>query len=92
MLVINTPHNPTGAVYSLGVLHQLAKLAIDHDLYILSDEIYERIIYDDSQHISIASLPGMRDRAIVVNGMSKVYSMTGWRLGYVAAVNLSQTL
>jgi aspartate/methionine/tyrosine aminotransferase len=85
MIVINTPHNPTGAVYSEGVLRELADLAKEHDLFVLSDEIYEQLIYGGEKHISIASLPEMKSRTLVVNGFSKIYSMTGWRLGYVAA-------
>jgi len=85
MLVINTPQNPTGVVYDADTLSQLAQLAIKHDLYVLSDEIYERIIYDEAKHVSIASLPGMRERTVIINGMSKIFSMTGWRLGYAAA-------
>jgi aspartate/methionine/tyrosine aminotransferase len=85
MIVINTPNNPTGAVFSAEALGQLAQLAKEKDLYVLSDEIYEKMVYDGSRHISIGSLPGMKQRTITVNGFSKNYSMTGWRLGFVAA-------
>lgn len=85
MLVVNTPHNPTGTVYGADILKDLAQLAIDNDLYVLSDEIYERLIYDEVAHVSMGTFPGMRERTIIVNGLSKVFSMTGWRLGYVAA-------
>lgn len=85
MICINTPNNPTGAVYPEAVLEGIAQLARDHDLSIISDEIYEKIIYDDLRHISIAGLPGMKERTVVLNGFSKCYSMTGWRLGYAAA-------
>ncbi|MEW6673283.1 MAG: pyridoxal phosphate-dependent aminotransferase [Thermodesulfobacteriota bacterium] len=85
MIVINTPNNPTGAVYDAKILEQLAQLAKEHDLYVLSDEIYEKMVYDGSRHISIGSLPDMKKRTITVNGFSKNYSMTGWRLGSVAA-------
>lgn len=85
MLVINTPGNPTGTVQSRETLEALAKLAIQHDLIVLSDEIYERLVYGGAEHISIASLPGMKERTITLNGFSKCYSMTGWRLGYAAA-------
>ncbi len=85
-VIINTPNNPTGAVYSLDVLMHLAHLAIRHDFYVISDEVYEKLIYDGVEHISIASLlPEMRRRTITINGFSKAYSMTGWRLGYAAA-------
>lgn len=85
MLVINTPGNPTGTVQSRETLEALAKLAIEHDLIVLSDEIYEKLVYGGAEHISIASLPGMKERTITLNGFSKCYSMTGWRLGYAAA-------
>ncbi len=85
MIVINTPNNPTGAVYTAEALGALDQLAREKDLFVLSDEIYEKMAYDGARHISIASLPGMRERAITANGFSKAYSMTGWRLGFVAA-------
>lgn len=85
LLVLVSPHNPTGAVQSPEVIRRLAELACRHNLLVLSDEIYERIIYDGLVHLSPASLPGLRERTITVNGFSKAYSMTGWRLGYAAA-------
>jgi aspartate/methionine/tyrosine aminotransferase len=85
MLVINTPNNPTGSVYSMELLEELARLAREKDLFILSDEIYEKMVYAGSRHISIGGLPGMRERTVTVNGFSKIYAMDGWRLGYVAA-------
>ncbi len=85
MIVINTPHNPTGAIYSEKVLKELAQLAINNDLFVLSDEIYEKNIYDNYKHFSIASLPGMHERTITLNGFSKSHCMTGWRLGYLAS-------
>jgi len=85
MIVINTPNNPTGAVYDAKTLAQLAQLAKEKDLYVLSDEIYEKMVYDGNRHISIGSLPDMKKRTITVNGFSKNYSMTGWRLGVAAA-------
>jgi aminotransferase len=85
MVVINTPNNPTGAVYSLDVLEELAQLAKERDLFVLSDEIYEKMIYGGDHHFSIGGFPGMRERTVTVNGFSKIYSMTGWRLGYTAA-------
>ncbi len=84
-IVIVTPNNPTGGVLSGETLRQLADLAVEKDLLVISDEIYERLIYDGEKHVSIASLPGMKERTFTMNGMSKAYSMTGWRLGYVAA-------
>jgi aminotransferase len=85
LLVIASPHNPTGAVQSPETLRRLAELAVRNDLVVLSDEIYEKIIYDGLAHVSLASLPGMWERTITINGFSKAYSMTGWRLGYAAA-------
>lgn len=85
MIVINTPHNPTGAIYSEKVLTAIAQIALDNDLFVLSDEIYEKNIYDDYKHFSIASLPGMHERTITLNGFSKSHCMTGWRLGYLAS-------
>jgi aspartate/methionine/tyrosine aminotransferase len=85
LLVLNTPNNPTGAVYSAPVLEQMAALAVEKDLIVLSDEIYEKNIYDGHRHYSIAAYPGMKARTITVNGFSKAYSMTGWRLGYLAS-------
>jgi aspartate/methionine/tyrosine aminotransferase len=85
LLVVVSPHNPTGAVQSPESLRALAELAVRHDLVVVSDEIYEKILYDDLIHVSLASFPGLRERTITVNGFSKAYSMTGWRLGYAAA-------
>lgn len=84
MIVINSPCNPTGSVYHKNTLKEIADIAIDHNLIVLSDEIYEKIIYDQ-KHISIGSMGDMQDRTITVNGFSKAYAMTGWRLGYVTA-------
>ena len=84
LLVVNTPSNPTGAVFSEAALEAVRDLAVDHDIAVISDEIYERIVYD-AEHISLASLDGMFDRTITINGFSKAYSMTGWRLGYLHA-------
>lgn len=86
MIVINTPNNPTGAVFDKSVLEDLAQLAREKDLFVLSDEIYEKIVYEGNFHISIGSFPGMRERTVTINGFSKIYAMTGWRLGYTAAV------
>ena len=84
MLIVVTPHNPTGAVLSEDSLKALASLACEHNLLVLSDEIYEKLVFDGAEHHSIGRLPGMRERTLTVNGFSKAYSMTGWRLGYVA--------
>ncbi|MFD2618624.1 pyridoxal phosphate-dependent aminotransferase [Terrilactibacillus laevilacticus] len=85
LLVLNSPNNPTGMVLDLDTLKEIAQLAIKYDLTVISDEIYEKIIYDDQTHISIASLPGMSERTITINGFSKAYAMTGWRIGYIHA-------
>lgn len=85
MIVIVDPSNPTGGVFSRETLDKLADIAIRHDLLVLSDEIYEQLVYDGAEHVSIASLPGMKERTIKLSGMSKAYSMTGWRLGYMCA-------
>ena len=85
MIILNSPHNPTGAVMEEKEIREVARIAKKYDLIVISDEIYEYIIYDGVKHFSIASLPDMRDRTITINGFSKSYSMTGWRLGYVAA-------
>lgn len=84
-LILNSPCNPTGTVYTPEELADLAQVLLDTDLYIITDEIYEHIIYDGVEQISIASLhPALKERAIVVNGFSKSYAMTGWRVGYCA--------
>ncbi len=85
MIVIVDPSNPTGGVFSKETLERLAEIAVRHDLLVLSDEIYEQLVYDGAEHISIASLPGMKERTITLSGCSKAYSMTGWRLGYMCA-------
>ena len=82
LIVINSPANPTGGVLTRGDLERIAALAIRHDLWVLADEIYGRILYDGAEHVSIASLPGMAERTIVLDGFSKTFAMTGWRLGY----------
>ena len=84
LIVINSPCNPTGGVYGRETLKEIADLALDNNILVLSDEIYEKIIYD-REHFSIGSLDGMQDLTITVNGFSKAYAMTGWRLGYVCA-------
>ena len=81
LIVINSPQNPTGGVLEKDDIRAIAALAQEHDIIVLSDEIYDRIFYEETPH-SIASLPGMQDRTVLVNGFSKTYAMTGWRLGY----------
>lgn len=85
-LVINSPSNPTGVVYAEEELKAIADFAVKHDLYVISDEIYEKLIYDGMKHVSIASFnEEIYKRTIIINGVSKSYSMTGWRIGYLAA-------
>jgi len=85
VMVVVTPNNPTGAVIPPSTLEELANIAKEEDLLVISDEIYEKVIYDDYEHVSMASFPGMYERTIVFNGFSKAYCMTGWRIGYMAA-------
>jgi aspartate aminotransferase len=86
MVILNSPGNPTGSVYTREELEGIVEVAAEEDIYILSDEIYEKLVYDDLKHVSIASLsPEAYGLTITVNGFSKAYAMTGWRLGYMAA-------
>ena len=88
MVIINSPSNPTGAVYTKEELEALGEIALGEDILILSDEIYEKLVYDETEHVSIASISQeLRNLTIVVNGFSKAYSMTGWRIGYTATAN-----
>ena len=82
---INTPNNPTGTVLTRKDLEEIADFAVEHDLIIIADEVYEYIVYDGFKHFSIASLNGIFDRVITINGFSKTFAMTGWRLGYIVA-------
>ena len=84
-IVLNTPANPSGKVFSRAELEQVAEICRDHDLFLFTDEIYEYFVYDGARHISPATLDGMRERTIVLSGFSKTFSITGWRLGYVTA-------
>lgn len=80
--LINSPANPTGGIAPRALLEKLAQIAIRHDLYVISDEVYSRLLYDGNQACSIATLPGMAERTIIINSFSKTYAMTGWRVGY----------
>jgi aminotransferase len=84
MILLGNPNNPTGATIPRAELEGIARLAIEHDLIVVVDEVYSRLVYH-SEHVSIAALPGMRERTILLDGFSKAYAMTGWRIGYVAA-------
>ena len=84
MIMLNSPGNPAGGVISPEAMRGIAELATKHDLLVLSDEIYEHMVFDGRRNISMASLPGMKERTLTFNGLSKAYAMTGWRVGYVA--------
>jgi aspartate aminotransferase len=86
LIVVNSPSNPTGGIFNKEVLKEIADLAIDHNIMVLSDEIYEMVLYE-KEHLSIGSFPGMEELTITINGFSKAYAMTGWRLGYLATSN-----
>jgi aminotransferase len=84
-IVVNTPANPSGKVFSIAELEQISAVAKQHDLFLFTDEIYEHFVYDGQRHVSPASLPGLAERAITISGFSKVFSITGWRVGYLHA-------
>jgi len=84
-MIINTPSNPCGKIFTRAELEALAEVAIEYGLFVFTDEIYEHFVYGDAEHISPATLPGMRERTIVISGFSKTFSVTGWRLGYLVA-------
>lgn len=85
-IIINTPNNPTGAVYKKETLEKLGEMAVKHQFYVITDEVYEKLIYGDAKHVSIASCSEeIKRQCILINGFSKSYAMTGWRIGYVAA-------
>ena len=86
-ILINSPSNPTGVVYPREVLQEIARVAEKHDLTVISDEIYDKLLYDGNTFVPFASLPGMKDRTIMVNGVSKTYAMTGFRIGYMVSTN-----
>ncbi len=84
-IILNSPNNPTGKVFTRQELEFIAELCQEHDVLAITDEIYEHILYDGAEHVPMITLPGMRDRSILVNSMSKTYSVTGWRVGWVIA-------
>lgn len=84
-IIINTPHNPSGKVFTREELDLVAELCNKHDVLVVTDEIYEHILYDGAQHVSPASVPGLEERTITISGLSKTYSATGWRIGYTIA-------
>lgn len=92
-IVINTPHNPTGKVYRRDELETIATLCREHDLLALTDEVYDRIIYSDAEHVPLATLPGMWERTVTINSTGKTFGMTGWKIGYaIAAPELSRAI
>ena len=84
-ILLNTPANPSGKVFTQAETETVCRACLEHDLFLFTDEIYEYFVYDGARHISPATLPGMRERTIVISGFSKTFSITGWRLGYVTA-------
>jgi len=84
-ILVNTPANPSGKIFGLAELQQIAEVCERHDLFLFTDEIYEYFVYDGAKHVCPATLPGMRERTIVISGFSKTYSITGWRVGYAVA-------
>jgi aminotransferase len=84
-IILNTPSNPCGKVFTREESEALAALALEHDLFVFTDEIYEYFLYDGNRHLSLATLPGMAERTITISGLSKTFSITGWRIGYLAA-------
>ncbi|MCX5045687.1 pyridoxal phosphate-dependent aminotransferase [Aldersonia sp. NBC_00410] len=85
MIIVNSPHNPTGTVLPKADLDAIAELACEHDLLVLTDEVYEHLVFDEHRHVSLATLPGMYDRTIVVSSAAKTFSVTGWKTGWVCA-------
>lgn len=85
VLIMPFPNNPTGAIMERKELEEIAKVLIEKDIFVISDEIYSELTYGNKKHVSIASIPGMQERTVLINGFSKAYAMTGWRLGYSAA-------
>ena len=81
-ILLNTPHNPTGAVFSKDDIEEIISVCLENDVYIISDEVYEKLVYTESEHVSFAKYPEIKDKLIITNGYSKSYAMTGWRLGY----------
>src|SRR5687768_12640065 len=83
LLLVNTPHNPTGKVFTTEELNVLAGHAVEHDLLVLTDEVYEHLVFDGARHASVAALPGMRERTLVVSSAGKTFNVTGWKIGWI---------
>lgn len=88
ILVLPFPNNPTGAIMEKEELEEIVKIVLEKDLFVISDEIYSELTYNGKRHVTIASFPGMKERTVLINGFSKAYAMTGWRLGYAAAPHI----
>jgi len=86
-IIVNTPHNPTGKVFSETELNLIAAMCREHDVLAITDEVYEHILYDGTRHVSLGALPGMAERTVTINSMSKTYSVTGWRVGWALSAN-----
>jgi len=86
-IIVNTPHNPTGKVFSQSELNLIAAMCREHDVLAITDEVYEHILYDGARHVSLGALPGMAERTVTINSMSKTYSVTGWRVGWALSAN-----
>jgi len=84
-ILLNTPHNPTGKVFTEHELRAIADLAVEHDLVVIADEVYEHLTFDDHRHVPMATLPGMRDRTITISSAGKTFSVTGWKIGWICA-------
>jgi aspartate/methionine/tyrosine aminotransferase len=84
-ILVNTPHNPTGKVFGRDELNLIADLCRRHDALAFTDEVYEQLVFDDNEHISLATLPGMRERTVTINSVAKTFSVTGWKVGYILA-------
>jgi N-succinyldiaminopimelate aminotransferase len=82
LVMINTPHNPTGKVFTRAELQAIAELVVEHDAYVLMDEVYEHLTYDDARHVPMASIPGMRERTLSISSSGKTFSFTGWKIGW----------
>ena len=82
LLLLNSPHNPTGKVFSRAELEEIARVCVDHDLLVVTDEVYEHLVFDDHEHVPLATLPGMAERTITISSAGKIFSFTGWKIGW----------
>ena len=84
MVLLNTPHNPTGKVFTRAELELVCALAREHDAWVVTDEVYEHLIFDGAEHVPVATLPGMRERTLTISSAGKTFSTTGWKVGWVS--------